>query len=226
MLCDEVGLGKTIEAGLALRALRMSGYVGRALLAVPASIAAQWQREMADKCLLPFARALGGAHSRHRVLLPREHERAAASLFAPELVIVSTGLLTRRERQPELKGADGWDLVCSTRHTARADRIRPPRLRASRAGPGHRIARDVLRPSCRAVARHGDADAPRFDRGDRRSRDGSVPRAEPRVALAYYGLPARLRAVPGLSHWNALRQRAARHVLRFDSRAARLSSGR
>src|SRR5574338_115535 len=43
MLCDEVGLGKTIEAGLALRALRMSGYVGRALIAVPASIAAQWQ---------------------------------------------------------------------------------------------------------------------------------------------------------------------------------------
>ena len=33
MLCDEVGLGKTIEAGLALRALRMSGYVGRALIA-------------------------------------------------------------------------------------------------------------------------------------------------------------------------------------------------
>jgi len=40
MLCDEVGLGKTIETGLALRSLMLSGFVKRALIAAPASVAA------------------------------------------------------------------------------------------------------------------------------------------------------------------------------------------
>ena len=133
MLCDEVGLGKTIEAGLALRALRMSGDLSRMLIAVPASIAAQWQREMADKCLLPFARALGGARPRHRLARPHEGERAAGSPFEPEPVIVSTGLLTRRNRQAELRDAAPWDLVlldeahCARRSNPSAGADRPPR---------------------------------------------------------------------------------------------------
>lgn len=227
MLCDEVGLGKTIEAGLALRALRMSGYVGRALIAVPASIAAQWQREMADKCLLPFARALGGAHPRHRVLLPREHERAAASLFAPELVIVSTGLLTRRERQPELKGADGWDLVlldeahCARRSNPTAGPDRPPRWTRL-----YRIARDVLRPKAAALwlatatpMQLEPIEA--IDLATLTRRLGPFA-LEPRVALAYYGLLARLRAGAGLEplEWRFV-ARVARHVMRFDAAAAR-----
>ena len=35
MLCDEVGLGKTIEAGLAIRQLVLSGVVRRVLIFVP-----------------------------------------------------------------------------------------------------------------------------------------------------------------------------------------------
>lgn len=226
MLCDEVGLGKTIEAGLALRALRMSGYVGRALIAVPASIAAQWQREMADKCLLPFARALGGAHPRHRVLLPRDHERAAASLFAPELLIVSTGLLTRRERQSELKGADGWDLVlldeahCARRSNPTAGPDRPPRWTRL-----YRIARDVLRPKAAALwlatatpMQLEPIEA--IDLATLTRRLGPFA-LEPRVALAYYGLLARLRAGAGLEplEWCFV-ARVARHVLRFDCAVA------
>src|SRR5262249_46708625 len=48
MLCDEVGLGKTIEAGLALRELLLSGRVKRALLLVPKSVLKQWQGEPYD----------------------------------------------------------------------------------------------------------------------------------------------------------------------------------
>jgi hypothetical protein len=226
MLCDEVGLGKTIEAGLALRALRMSGYVGRALIAVPASIAAQWQREMADKCLLPFARALGGAHPRHRHLLPREHERAASSLFERELLVVSTGLLTRRERQPELKDADGWDLVlldeahCARRSNPTAGPDRPPRWTRL-----YRIARDVLRPKAAALwlatatpMQLEPIEA--IDLATLTRRLGPFA-LEPRVALAYYGLLARLRAGAQLEplEWRFV-ARVARHVMRFDGAVA------
>jgi len=222
MLCDEVGLGKTIEAGLALRALRMCGYVERALIAVPASIAAQWQREMADKCLLPFARALGGARPRHRLLLPREHERAAASLFDPDLLIVSTGLMTRRERQPELKGADGWNLVLlDEAHCARRSNPTTAPDRPARWTRLYRIARDVLRPKADALwlatatpMQLEPIEA--IDLATLARRLGPFA-LEPRVALAYYGLLAKLRAgaEPEPLEWRFL-ARAARNVLRFD----------
>jgi hypothetical protein len=38
LLCDEVGLGKTIEAGLAIRSLYLSGLVQRVLICAPASL--------------------------------------------------------------------------------------------------------------------------------------------------------------------------------------------
>jgi hypothetical protein len=44
LLCDEVGLGKTIEAGLAIRSLLLSGLAKRVLIAPPASLTQQWQR--------------------------------------------------------------------------------------------------------------------------------------------------------------------------------------
>ena len=102
LLCDEVGLGKTIEAGLAMRSLYLAGLVRRVLICAPASLTRQWQREMTSKFLLPFGRALGGASPRHAYLLPFEEERAASSLYEPDLVIVSTGLMARRDRRREL----------------------------------------------------------------------------------------------------------------------------
>lgn len=46
MLCDEVGLGKTIEAGMIWHALRTRGRVNRALVLVPESLKHQWIVEM------------------------------------------------------------------------------------------------------------------------------------------------------------------------------------
>jgi hypothetical protein len=48
VLADEVGLGKTIEAGLVLAQLAAEGK-GRALVLVPASLRAQWRDELLDK---------------------------------------------------------------------------------------------------------------------------------------------------------------------------------
>ena len=49
LLCDEVGLGKTIEAGLTLSRLGLTGELNTALLLVPASLTIQWQEELWEK---------------------------------------------------------------------------------------------------------------------------------------------------------------------------------
>ena len=49
LLCDEVGLGKTIEAGMVLKELRARGGAQRVLAIVPPGIVRQWQFEMKTK---------------------------------------------------------------------------------------------------------------------------------------------------------------------------------
>lgn len=46
LLADEVGLGKTIEAGLVMRELKLRGLVRRILVVVPKGLATQWVAEM------------------------------------------------------------------------------------------------------------------------------------------------------------------------------------
>lgn len=46
LLADEVGLGKTIEAGLILRELKLRGLVQRILVVTPKGLTAQWASEM------------------------------------------------------------------------------------------------------------------------------------------------------------------------------------
>jgi superfamily II DNA or RNA helicase len=111
LLCDEVGLGKTIEAGLAIRSLYLSGLAKRVLVASPASLAIQWQREMASKFLLPFGRALSGPQVRHEYIFPNQRIELSRGLYAPSLSIVSTGLLAREERRQELSAARRFDIT-------------------------------------------------------------------------------------------------------------------
>jgi ERCC4-related helicase len=49
LLADEVGLGKTIEAGMIWQALEQRGQAKRTLIIVPAGLTTQWQEEMKDK---------------------------------------------------------------------------------------------------------------------------------------------------------------------------------
>jgi SNF2 family DNA or RNA helicase len=49
LLADEVGLGKTIEAGLLLAEYRIRGRVDSALVLAPPSLVAQWREELASK---------------------------------------------------------------------------------------------------------------------------------------------------------------------------------
>jgi SNF2 family DNA or RNA helicase len=49
ILADEVGLGKTIEAGLIIKELILRGLIKSALILVPAPLVEQWKQELAEK---------------------------------------------------------------------------------------------------------------------------------------------------------------------------------
>ena len=54
LLADEVGLGKTIEAGLVLRELKLRGRAKRILVVAPKGLVRQWQAEMRQHFGEPF----------------------------------------------------------------------------------------------------------------------------------------------------------------------------
>src|SRR5436189_595602 len=95
ILADEVGLGKTIEAGLILKEYAVRGLVQRALVLTPASLTGQWREEMESKFDLPFAvlRSLGAREGRPYLiasldLAKRGPHRSAAQSRPWDLVIV------------------------------------------------------------------------------------------------------------------------------------------
>ncbi|PWW30535.1 helicase-like protein [Cytobacillus oceanisediminis] len=53
ILADEVGLGKTIEAGLILKEYMIRGLVKKVLILVPASLVSQWAIELNSKFFIP-----------------------------------------------------------------------------------------------------------------------------------------------------------------------------
>jgi hypothetical protein len=152
LLCDEVGLGKTIEAGLAIRSLYLSGLASRILICAPASLTRQWQREMASKFLLPFGRALGGSPARHEYLLPVSEERPASTIYAPPLVIASSGLLERRDRRADLDRMAAVDIaLVDEAHYARRKNSTAGSRAAPEYGYLYTAIQDVLRSRSRSL---------------------------------------------------------------------------
>ena len=49
ILADEVGLGKTIEAGMIIKELKLRGLIKRILIVCPTGLVTQWEQEMAQK---------------------------------------------------------------------------------------------------------------------------------------------------------------------------------
>ncbi len=121
LLCDEVGLGKTIEAGMAMRQLLLSGRVRRTLILVPASISRQWQEELYEKFVLNVQRYDG------HVFIDVFGTESVPTTDNPwdtfDTILASSQLAKRRERQPQLLGARPWDLVVvdEAHHARRKD---------------------------------------------------------------------------------------------------------
>jgi ERCC4-related helicase len=153
LLCDEVGLGKTIEAGLAVRSLYLAGLAKRVLIVAPASLTQQWLREMESKFYLPFARALGGKTPRHEYLLPYEQEKSADSLYAPLLTILSSSLLVREERLADLRAARDFDFVLvDEAHYARRKNTTEGNRAHPRYGHLYLTLQNELRKKARSLA--------------------------------------------------------------------------
>jgi SNF2 family DNA or RNA helicase len=54
IIADDVGLGKTIEAGMILKEYILHGLVKKVIILVPKSVMGQWKRELKDKFLEDF----------------------------------------------------------------------------------------------------------------------------------------------------------------------------
>ena len=63
LLADEVGLGKTIEAGMIIKELKARGLVRRVLVVCPTGLVTQWATEMQDKF-----------HERFQIIYPSDYD--------------------------------------------------------------------------------------------------------------------------------------------------------
>jgi len=71
LLADEVGLGKTIEAGIILKEYLLRGQIRTALILTPASLCEQWAEELHEKFELEFvvSRGAEGAWGSHPLVI-------------------------------------------------------------------------------------------------------------------------------------------------------------
>lgn len=135
LLADEVGLGKTISAGLALRRLVLSGQVRRALILAPASVCRQWQDELFEKFGLWVDRYETGRYLGVHPTLDEQLRPGANPYAGRDLLIASSHLARRRDQADFVVAAGPWDLVVvDEAHHARRQgtedlaRYRPSRL--------------------------------------------------------------------------------------------------
>lgn len=110
LFADEVGLGKTVEAGLVLRELFLSERAHKALLLVPASVMKQWQEELHEKMNLDVPRFdKGQFFDRFDQPLPVEAHVNPWSAFP--IVLASSHLARRKSRRQQILDAGPWDVV-------------------------------------------------------------------------------------------------------------------
>ena len=116
LLADDVGLGKTIEAGLIVSELLNRRRIGRILILTPASLRDQWQDEMQEKFSLQFEVVDRENTQRLRKEVGidanpwRVHDRIIASyhyLKQPDIL----ELFMSASRMPEGSSRLPWDLI-------------------------------------------------------------------------------------------------------------------
>ena len=101
LLADEVGLGKTIEAGMLIAEFVLRGMTRRSLVIVPAALVGQWQAELREKFEIE-------ATSTDEPSFRSEPERAWAEASG---VVVASLQLVRSARHAAIVREQKWDLV-------------------------------------------------------------------------------------------------------------------
>ncbi|MGQ9918691.1 MAG: DEAD/DEAH box helicase [Bryobacteraceae bacterium] len=114
LIADEVGLGKTITAGLIVRQALLSGKAKRVLILTPKSVQIQWQNELYEKFNLNVP-IYDGATLRWRAAYgwrrPLERAVGREEWQKEPVVLASSFLMRRKDRARELLDAEPWDLV-------------------------------------------------------------------------------------------------------------------
>jgi superfamily II DNA or RNA helicase len=100
MLADEVGLGKTVEAGMVWQALAQRGNAARTLVVCPAGLTLQWQEEFEDK----FGETFEIFGRDFDAINPRIWDLKATA-------IASLQRLKRKEHRRTLLENRKWDLI-------------------------------------------------------------------------------------------------------------------
>ncbi|MYA60128.1 MAG: helicase [Chloroflexi bacterium] len=115
LIADEVGLGKTIQAGLLLRQAWLAGRAKRILILAPKAVLGQWQIELREKFNLNWPIYDGGKLTWYPSPALRERYESKIEReewFCEPAVIASSQLMRRTDRAAALlETADPWDLV-------------------------------------------------------------------------------------------------------------------
>ena len=114
LIADEVGLGKTIQAGMLLRQAWLADRAKRILILAPKAVLRQWQIELREKFNLNWPIYDGEKLNWYPSPAMRgQHERpvSKSDWHKEPIVIASSHLLRRADRAAEVLTAEPWDLV-------------------------------------------------------------------------------------------------------------------
>ncbi len=114
LLADEVGLGKTITAGLLIRQAWLAEKAQRILIMVPKAVLPQWQNELYEKFNLNVPIYDGQKliwRKTHGWMGTHEKKIGRYEWHQEPFVLCSSHLMRRRDRSQDLLDAEQWDLI-------------------------------------------------------------------------------------------------------------------
>jgi SNF2 family DNA or RNA helicase len=114
LIADEVGLGKTIQAGMLLRQAWLAGRAKRILVLAPKAVLKQWQIELREKFNLNWPIFDGQKLTWYPSPAMRGRDVSLSNRdtwHQQPVVIASSHLLRRSDRLAECLAAEPWDLI-------------------------------------------------------------------------------------------------------------------
>ncbi len=111
ILADEVGLGKTIEAGIYIKEMMARDLAERILIIVPASLVKQWQFEMQNKFSINFTIYDGKKVKELKRKGSYKHPEILQNPFYYNNLIICSLQFARNRKYIDLLSSISWDIV-------------------------------------------------------------------------------------------------------------------